>query len=132
MESVARSAIRGCMLFSGGARLPLSAMPHTAILHVTNGDAAGDGIRQAALAEQAGDAVLPWRDVLHDGPVPDGMTVAAAPTGVFSIVGRVQVNGEADLVAVHTLQDQFTAPRRLGWPRFRPPCGSAAQPCRPP
>ena len=36
------------------------------------------------------------------------MRVVAAPTGVFTIVGRVQLNGEADLPAVHTLQDQFT------------------------
>jgi hypothetical protein len=42
------------------------------------------------------------------GPVPEGMTVVAAPTGVFSIVGRLQVDGEADLPAVHALQDQFT------------------------
>jgi hypothetical protein len=44
----------------------------------------------------------------YDGPVPDGMTVVAVPTGVFTIVGRVQLNGEADLPAVHALQDQFT------------------------
>jgi hypothetical protein len=44
----------------------------------------------------------------YDGPVPDGMTVVPAPTGVFSIVGRVQVDGEADLPAVQALQDQFT------------------------
>jgi hypothetical protein len=43
-----------------------------------------------------------------DGPVADGMTVVAAPTGVFSIVGRVQVDGDTDLPAVHALQDQFT------------------------
>jgi hypothetical protein len=36
------------------------------------------------------------------------MTVVAAPTRVFTIGGRVQVNGEADLPAVHALQDQFT------------------------
>jgi hypothetical protein len=44
----------------------------------------------------------------YDGPVPDGMTAVAAPSGVFSIIGRVQVDGEADLPAVHALQDQFT------------------------
>ena len=43
-----------------------------------------------------------------DGPVTDGMTVVAAPTGVFSIVGRVQVDGDTDPPAVHALQDQFT------------------------
>jgi hypothetical protein len=51
----------------------------------------------------------------YDGPVPDGMTVVPAPSGVFSIVGRVQVDGQADLPAVHALQDQFTlAPLAAG------------------
>jgi hypothetical protein len=44
----------------------------------------------------------------YDGPVPDAMTVVRSPSGVFSIVGRVQVDGEADLPAVQALQDQFT------------------------
>jgi hypothetical protein len=47
-------------------------------------------------------------DSTYDGPVPDGRTVVRAPSGVFSIIGRVQVDGEADLPAVHALQDQFT------------------------
>jgi hypothetical protein len=47
-------------------------------------------------------------DPAYDGPVPDDMTVVRAPTGVFSIIGRVQVDGEADLPAVHDLQGRFT------------------------
>jgi hypothetical protein len=35
------------------------------LLHVTNGDSAGNTLRQTAL----GGAVLPWQDVLHEGPV---------------------------------------------------------------
>lgn len=42
------------------------------------------------------------------GAVPGGMRLVSAPTGIFMIVGRVQVDGEADLPAVHALQDQFT------------------------
>lgn len=38
-------------------------------LHVTNGDVVGGALIQAGF----GDAVLPWRDVLHDGPVPGGL-----------------------------------------------------------
>jgi DNA-binding transcriptional MerR regulator len=37
-------------------------------LHVTNGDSAGNTLRQTAL----GGAVLPWQDVLHEGPLPAG------------------------------------------------------------
>jgi hypothetical protein len=37
-----------------------------ATLHITNGDSAAEGLKQA----QLGGDVVPWRDVLHDGPVP--------------------------------------------------------------
>ena len=36
------------------------------VLHVTNGESAGNTLRQTSL----GGAVLPWQDVLHEGPVP--------------------------------------------------------------
>jgi hypothetical protein len=36
------------------------------VLHVTNGDSAVDALRAAGIDG----AFLPWRDVLHDGPVP--------------------------------------------------------------
>jgi redox-sensitive transcriptional activator SoxR len=37
-----------------------------ALLHVTNGESAGNTLRQTAI----GGAVLAWQDVLHEGPVP--------------------------------------------------------------
>ena len=43
-----------------------------------------------------------------DGDVPDGATLVEVPTSIFAIVGRVQVDGAADLPAVHDLQDQFS------------------------
>ncbi len=39
-------------------------------LHVTNGDAAAERILDAGV----GGSVLPWRDVLHEGPVPCGLS----------------------------------------------------------
>src|SRR3712207_1932478 len=36
-------------------------------LHVTNGDAAVPGLRGTGLVEP----IMPWRDALHEGPVPD-------------------------------------------------------------
>jgi hypothetical protein len=44
----------------------------------------------------------------YAGAVPEGMSLISAPSDVFVIVGRVQVDGEADLEAVHALQDEFT------------------------
>lgn len=44
----------------------------------------------------------------YQGEVPAGMKVIHAPSRVFVIVGRITVDGKADLAAVHTLQDQFT------------------------
>lgn len=49
--------------------------------------------------------VVPWD---YAGDVPAGMSgTVRAPSGVFTIAGRVQVNGEADLATVHRLQDGF-------------------------
>ena len=44
----------------------------------------------------------------YTGKVPPGATVIELPSDVAVIVGRVQVDGEADLTAVHAVQDQFT------------------------
>ena len=49
------------------------------------------------------------------GEAPAGVRLVSAPTGIFMIVGRVQVDGESDLAAAHALQDQFTlAPLSVG------------------
>ena len=40
------------------------------MLHITNGDSASQGIRDASVPGN----VLSWRDVLHEGPVPQGIT----------------------------------------------------------
>jgi hypothetical protein len=39
------------------------------MLHITNGDSAAERIRAAGIAG----TILPWRDVLHEGPVPGGL-----------------------------------------------------------
>lgn len=44
----------------------------------------------------------------YDGPVSGGATPIEVPSTLAVIVGRVQVDGEADLAAVRALQDQFT------------------------
>jgi hypothetical protein len=42
------------------------------LLHITNGDAAGGALQHAGF-----DQVLPWRDVLHEGPVRAGLALEA-------------------------------------------------------
>lgn len=44
----------------------------------------------------------------HGGPVPSGVTPIEVPSTLAVIVGRVQVDGEADLATVRSLQDEFT------------------------
>jgi hypothetical protein len=41
------------------------------MLHVTNGDSAAETLHRAGMQGE----ILPWRDVLHDGPVPAGLSL---------------------------------------------------------
>lgn len=50
------------------ARRGRAASARPSPLHVTNGESAGNTLRQTSL----GGAVLPWQDVLHEGPLPAG------------------------------------------------------------
>lgn len=61
------------------------------VLHVTNGDCAADRIARADL----GGEILPWRDVLHEGPVPAGMDDAGLRSRRADFLGE---RGAADRV----------------------------------
>jgi hypothetical protein len=63
-------------------------------------------VGRRATGTKEGRYLLVPRD--YAGNVPAGLTVIHAPSGVFVVVGRLTVNGAADLPAVHALQDQFT------------------------
>lgn len=54
------------------------------------------------------------------GDVPAGATAIACPTDAVWLLGRVLVDGEADLPAVHALQDQFRLSTLEGAPAARP------------
>jgi hypothetical protein len=41
------------------------------VLHITNGDSAAHKIERL----RPPDTVLPWRDILHEGPVPAGLNL---------------------------------------------------------
>ena len=57
-----------------GAGAAARARPAPATLHVTNGDSTAHSLLQTTLVER----VVVWRDVLHEGPVPDGRRRGAA------------------------------------------------------
>ena len=61
------------------------------MLHVTNGDSAAAGMRAAGIDR----AILAWRDVLHDGPVPAGLTLPE-----LSRVRAGYISDGGDLAAV--------------------------------
>ncbi len=76
-------------------------------LHVTNGDCAADLIREAGIPGET----IPWRDVLHDGPVPADLSLAelsrvrasylsSADAGEFSELAQ-------EFVARDTLLERF-------------------------
>ena len=53
------------------------------MLHITNGDSAAERIREAGVTG----TVLPWRDVLHDGPVPAGLPLEELSEVRASFIG---------------------------------------------
>src|SRR5687767_11963941 len=75
------------------------------MLHITNGDAAAKSI----VALQLDGDVLPWRDVLHEGPVP-------APATLDSLrpLRARFLAGYKGLTAVEIAQDLESRDRRLG------------------
>ena len=56
------------------------------MLHVTNGDCAADVIRRTGVTGE----ILPWRDVLHEGPVPAGLSLE----GMADVRARFLANGK--------------------------------------
>ncbi|NVJ90263.1 MAG: DUF1835 domain-containing protein [Methylocystaceae bacterium] len=69
------------------------------ILIITNGDNAADRIKELDVA----DTVLPWRDVLHDGPVPGGLN----PTELAK--KRIQFLAEFADVSASDIEKDFAA-----------------------
>ena len=72
-------------------------------LHVTNGDAPVDEIARAAGLRA--DEVLPWRDVLHDGPVPGGLGVAELARVRAAHLARRGWTSEADALRMLQARD---------------------------
>jgi hypothetical protein len=80
-------------------------------LHITNGDAAAAGIRRAT-----GEEVVPWRDVLHDGPVPalDDATLRRVRAEFLGSAGRGEVERiRGELEARDALVAEAARTRRI-------------------
>lgn len=65
------------------------------MLIVTNGDMAADRIARLGLDA---DEILPWRDVLHDGPVPGDVDDAALRSVRAAFLSKMSDQSEADIL----------------------------------
>jgi DNA-binding transcriptional MerR regulator len=79
-------------------------------LHVTNGDSAGNTLRQTSL----GGAVLPWQDVLHEGPVPAGPRPDLRQARAAFLSGCGWGSGQAILSALERRDQQLVQALRDG------------------
>lgn len=109
-------------------------MAEERMLHITNGDSAASGLRQSGL----GGEVFAWRDILHEGPVPAGLSLsdlsevrarflAGAGLGVSydgvladfrardSALARFAEHDEVVLWFEHDLYDQLQLLQLLDW-----------------
>jgi hypothetical protein len=109
------------------------------MLHVTNGDSAANSLRASGVPG----AILAWQDVLHDGPVPAGLTldelrpvrarfIADQGWGAYDAVLADFAQRDATLVAAnaedeivlwfeHDLYDQLQVLQLLDWFAEHPP-----------
>ncbi len=72
------------------------------LLIITNGDSAAEALEQASL----GTAVLPWRDVLHEGPVPAGLSLGALSTVRARFLAAYYGGGVDVLIAAFRARDR--------------------------
>jgi len=75
------------------------------MLHVTNGDSAAHRLRAAGIP---GD-VLPWRDLLHEGPVPEGLDEARLRVARAGFVAALGWADEARVLADLEARDERLA-----------------------
>jgi len=76
------------------------------MLHITNGDAAADRIRPLGLEGE----ILPWRDVLHEGPVP----APASLDSLRPLRARFLASGSSGSAAADIARSLEERDRRLG------------------
>src|SRR5687768_11047360 len=75
------------------------------MLHITNGDCAVEGIQRSGVP---GD-VLPWRDVLHEGPVPGGLELSELSALRAGYLAGGGYAGENELLEDFRVRDRALA-----------------------
>jgi hypothetical protein len=70
-------------------------------LHITNGDSAAGTMNEARII---GD-ILPWRDVLHDGPVPGGLSLRQLSRIRAKFLSSVGAGENNDITAAFAARD---------------------------
>lgn len=83
------AAARATLLAAGGERRPGAWMREA--LHVTNGDSAAGTLLETTLVER----VLPWRDALHEGAVPEVADDALRRIRATFLAGDVPAEAES-------------------------------------
>ncbi len=71
------------------------------MLHITNGDSAAGLILSGGI----GGEILPWRDVLHEGPVPGGLELEAVSQVRSGFIADVGWGSESEVVASFERRD---------------------------
>lgn len=74
-------------------------------LLITNGDAAAEVIQAAGIEGE----VLPWRDVLHEGPVPPGLSLDALRTVRARFIARQEWGAADEVEAEFAARDAVLA-----------------------
>lgn len=88
------------------------------MLHITNGDSVVDWL----LAAGVPGAMLPWRDVLHEGPVPAGLSLQK----LSEVRARFIAEQGRTLLRKCSMTFEFgTTPWSVPWSTYRLPCGSS-------
>lgn len=77
------------------------------MLNITNGDAAVPPLRAAGVE---GD-VLPWRDVLHEGPVPTGLDEAELGAVRARFLALDRILSQEEVLRDFAVRDAHPPPR---------------------
>ena len=75
---------------------------HQHELHITNGDCTVHIMHEAGI----GGEILPWRDILHDGPVPAGLGLAELATVRARFLDQPAIAGFEDILQSFHERDQ--------------------------